>query len=187
MQSNFAIVIAGSLSLALPFPSAAAPGRLAGFGDIPFGTSFAQAKLAPGIDIREDACTPAECRLVYRTAVRELDVTVWQDFAGGVADLAEVLVRGDGQGGRFVNSSRCDATFNRVYLLVTEVYGPADIPIVLRHEPTPEGYQVEVREVTWTFNDGARIRHKRDVTSDGTCAVRLFYRPGLIRASGTMF
>jgi len=46
---------------------------------------------------------------------------------------------------------------------------------------------VEVRETTWTFADGARIRQKRDATPDGTCAVRVFYRPGSSRPGEARF
>ncbi len=172
--------------LAAGGPAQAAPGALPGFGNVPFGMSLELAKAARGIEVRDQRCDDTWCELVYRTTVRELDVTVWQQFQNGRAIDAEVLVRGPGAEGRHLNVSRCDATYNRVYMLVTETYGPSDVPIILRNEYTPNGI-VEVRETTWTFGNGARIREKRDATNDGTCAVRLFYRPGLDGAGDARF
>jgi hypothetical protein len=172
--------------LAVTGTASAAPGTLAGFGNVPFGMPMDVAKVARGVEVRDQRCDDAWCELVYRTTVRELDVTVWQQFSNGRAIDAEVLVRGPGADGRHLNVSRCDATYNRVHMLVTETYGPSDVPIILRNEYTPNGI-VEVRETTWTFSNGARIREKRDATVDGTCAVRLFYRPGLDRVGDARF
>ena len=67
-------------------------------------------------------------------------------------------------------------------------YGAADVPIVLRDEPGPNGEGVfKVREVTFTFADGASILEKRDTGPDGTCGLRLFYRPGSGSSQGVRF
>ncbi len=165
-----------TLAVALAGPAVSANGKLAGFGNVAFGTEFETAKRAKGLEIREETCNPTLCQLVYRTTVSDLPVTVWQAFTDRRAAEAEIQVRGTADQGRFVSASRCDATFNRVYVMLRDKYGEADLPVVQRQEPTTSGV-ADVREVTFTFPDGAQIRQKRDVTEDGTCAVRVFYRP----------
>jgi hypothetical protein len=166
----------GTLAVALSGPAWSANGKLGGFGNIPFGTEFEAAKRAKGLEIRDETCNPTLCQLVYRTTVSDLPVTVWQTFVERRAGDAEIQIRSTGEQGRFVSASRCDATFNRVYVMLRERYGEADLPVVQRLEPTQSG-MADVREVTFSFSDGAQIREKRDVTEDGTCAVRVFYRP----------
>lgn len=159
-----------------PGPTLAADGVLAGFGNIPFGTSLAAARTAADIVIREETCNDAGCQLVYRTTAEGFNVAVWQQFANDSATRAEVLIRSATTGGRYANASQCDRVFNRAFLRLETRYGPPDTPIVLRSEPSDAG-PVEVREATFSFADNASIREKRDVTPDGTCGVRLFYRP----------
>jgi hypothetical protein len=170
------LVGASALAVALAGPALSASGKLAGFGNIPFGTEFEAAKRAKGIEIRDETCNATVCQLVYRTTVSDLPVTVWQTFVERRAGEAEIQVRGTGEQGRFVSASRCDATFNRVFVILRDKYGEADLPVVQRAEPVTSG-MADVRELTFTFADGAQIREKRDVTEDGTCAVRVFYRP----------
>ena len=170
------LAVVGTLAMAVAGPALSANGKLAGFGNIPFGTEFEAAKRAKGLEIRDETCNATLCQLVYRTAVSDMPVTVWQVFTERRAADAEIQIRSTGDQGRFVSASRCDATFNRVYVMLREKYGEADLPVVQRQEPTASG-MADVREVTFTFLDGAQIRQKRDVTEDGTCAVRVFYRP----------
>ncbi len=166
----------------------AADGVLSGFGNVPFGSSLDAAKVADGVEVREESCTENTCQLVYRTTAAGLAVTVWQQFTDGAAVRAEVLIRSPTTGGRHSNVSNCDRDFHRIFGLLEARYGAADVPIVLRDEPGPNGEGVfKVREVTFTFANGATIREKRDAGPDATCGLRLFYRPGFAASQGVRF
>ena len=181
-----ALGLAAALAIAPASPVFAADGVLAGFGGVPFGATMAAAKATPDIEIRDEPCNANGCQLVYRTTADGYTVTVWQTFTNDAAALAEVLVRSTVTGGRFANASQCDRAFNRIYTLLESRYGAADVPIVLRNEPSDAGV-IEVREVTFSFPDGASIREKRDATADGTCGLRLFYRPAQSAGNATRF
>ena len=176
-----------ALAISLSGPALFADGKLAGFGNIPFGTDYDVTKRAKGIEVREDACASVLCQLVYRTTVSDLPVTVWQSFTERHAAEVEVQVRGTGEQGRFPTASRCDATYNRVYVMLLDKYGQPDVPVLSRTEPGPTATTIYVREVTFTFTDGAQVRQKRDLTEDGTCAVRVFYRPASTSAGDATF
>src|SRR5262245_1721141 len=100
----------GALAIAVSGPALSADGKLAGFGNVPFGTTYEEAKKAKGIDVREDVCNTTTCQLVYRTMVSDLPVTVWQTFSDRKASDAEVQIRSTGDQARFTTASRCDAT-----------------------------------------------------------------------------
>ncbi|MDA0654326.1 MAG: hypothetical protein O2905_00140 [Proteobacteria bacterium] len=181
-----ALGLAAALAVAPASAVFAADGVLAGFGGIPFGATMAAAKAAPDIEIRDEPCNANTCQLIYRTTADGYPVTVWQNFTDDAAGLAEVLIRASVTGSRFTNTSQCDRAFNRVFTLLQSRYGAADVPIVQRNE-TVDAAVVEVREVTFSFPDGASIREKRDVTADGTCGLRLFYRPSQSVGNATRF
>ena len=64
----------GALVATVSGPALSADGKLAGFGNVPFGTTYEEAKKAKGIDVREDVCNTTTCQLVYRTMVSDLPV-----------------------------------------------------------------------------------------------------------------
>ena len=171
----------------LSVPASAADGVLAGFGNVPFGMDLEAARAVPGIEIRDDSCDGNRCLLTYRTTVSDLNVSVFQQFVDNKATSAEVLVRSTGEGGRFTSTSFCEAAFNRVFSMLERKYGAADTPIVQRAGVDEQGVPVQVREVSFSFVDGAQVRERRRVFEDNTCSMRIFYKPPSDRAGDAQF
>lgn len=109
------IGILASLAMAAPISAQAADGVLTGFGNVPFGSRLDAARVAAGVEVREESCTDNTCQLVYRTTVVGLAATVWQQFTDGAAGRAELLIRSTATGGG-MQTSRIATGFSTGFL-----------------------------------------------------------------------